>query len=630
MTISLRSPRVLCGPLALIAALLCALAFTPGSALASSLTGPTGTVDIGSAEIGSSTTAHIPLTGSACGTLSVSSSNPDFALDHENFSFVAGSCDFQLTMLFTPAVVGTETGTLTVTDGSGGSVQIQVTGDGASPAFMSLNEVSNDFGSVPVGQNSTATTFTVTNSGGSNLNIGQASLLGADPDQFAVTSDTCSDSAVGPNATCTIGVRFSPTSRGAQVATLELPSNDPDSPVDIALTGSGLAPAALLLDQTSDDFGSWTLGQSSGSDTYAVTNTGDENLNIGQVTLGGANPGQFAITSDTCSNETVAGEGGFCTVAVQYNALARGAQSAELDIPSNDPNTPAVIALSGTGLLPAAVSPDRTSNDFGAVTVGQYSATTFTVTNTGEQRLGIKHVLLGGANADQFAIDSNTCITAGPAVQPAIPGGIRAGGTCTITVQFNPTATGAQTAELDITPAGSATPTVITLSGTGAAASQPAPPAPPTKPVQPTQPTPQPKPVAQVSNLGQPAGAQQLLSSGEKERVYCNQACSLTVTLEVYYRAITRGKHYRGLLNAQTARVQPWMRVNVGHATVKMTAAGYKVVSVKVAAHKQAVKDAGSILLGVYTHNGRTLVRKRWMQVKGPNMNALVQALNQS
>jgi hypothetical protein len=391
------------------------------------------------------------------------------------------------------------------------------------------------------------------------------------------------------------------------------------------------SPAAISVGQSSFDFGSWDIGQST-TTTVTVTNTGGENLNVGQATLGGANAGQFAITADTCSGGTVAG-GDSCTVDVQYSPTVRGAQTAELDIPSNDPNSPEVVSITGTGLLPATVSPDRTSNDFGAVTVGQNSATTFTVTNTGDRPLPIRQVSLGGADGSQFAIVSNTCPVALPLaiIQPATPPGIPAGGTCTISVQFNPTAVGAQTAELDITKSGSGTPTVITLSGTGAAVAQPAPPAPPTKsiqPTQPTQPTPQPKLIAQVSNLGQPAGAQQLLSGGEKERVYCNQACSLNVTLEVYYRAIARGKHYRGLLHAQTARTQPWTRVNVGQATVKMTAAGYEVVSVKVAAHKQVVADAGSILLGVYTHSGNALVSKHWMQVKGPDMNALVQALN--
>ncbi len=622
MNFSLRSPRVLCGPLALIAALVCALAFTPGSALASSLTGPTGTVDIGSADIGNSTTAHIPLTGSACSALSVSSSNPDFALDYENFSFVGGSCDFQLTMLFTPAVVGTETGTLTVTDGSGGSVQIQVTGDGVGPAFMSIDEISNDFGSVPVGQSSTATTFTVTNAGGSNLNIGQASLTAADPDQFAITFDTCSNSAVGPDATCAIGVQFNPTDRGAQVAELDLPSNDPESPADIALSGYGALPAALSLDQFSNDFGSVTVGQNSDIDTFTVSNSGDEDLNIGQVTLGGADADQFTIASDSCSGEAVAGLGATCTIGVQFNPTARGAQTAELDIPSNDPDSPAVISLTGTGALPAAVSPDRSSHDFGSVTVGQNAAAaTFTVTNAGDVALHISRVSLGGANADQFAITSDTCMTARPAIEPAFPGGIRGGGTCTISVQFNPTAVGAQTAELDITQLGSGTPTTIALSGAGAAVSQPAPPTPPTKPVQPT-------PVQQVTSVGQPAGAPQLLSGGEKERVYCSEACTLHVSLQVYYRAIARGKHYRGLLNAQTARMQPWTRVIVGQATVKLTHGGYKVVSVKVTAHKTVVADAGSILLGVYTRNGSQLVGKHWMQVKGSNMNAMVQALN--
>lgn len=114
------------------------------------------------------------------------------------------------------------------------------------------------------------------------LNIDEASLTGANPDQFAIASDSCSNATVAVGDTCTVGVQFNPTTRGAQTAELDLPSNDANSPVDIALSGTGLTPAALSVDQTSNDFGSWTIGQNSYSATFTVTNTGDRPLPSGR------------------------------------------------------------------------------------------------------------------------------------------------------------------------------------------------------------------------------------------------------------------------------------------------------------------------------------------------------------
>jgi hypothetical protein len=525
MNLSLRSPRVACGPLALVTALACALAFAPGRALAS------------------------------------------------------------------PSVV-------------------------ASPTSVS-------FGNAEYGTTQTQT-VTLTNTTSNNLTLGG---LFSDNQNFGI-SGSAECPSLPANGTCQVGVVFMPTNINSESVdpetgdiTLDYYVNGMGSPqaVDISTSGTGLAPAAISVEQPSIAFGSWAVGQTDpATETLTVSNTGGEDLNIGQASLTGANADQFAIVPglDGCSNTAVAASGS-CTIEVQYDHTSRGTQSAELDIPSNDPNTPDTVELSGTGLLPATATPDRTSNDFGSVTVGQSSPqTTFTVTNDGDVSLSVKQVTLAGADADEFAITSDKCTTvAPPASQPATPPGIRGGGTCTVSVQFNPTAAGAQTAELDITPRNPQLPqTVIAISGIGEAV-----PAQSAAPQPPAQPAPQPKPlVERVTNFGRPASAQALLAHGEKVRVYCNQACSLDATLEVYYRAIARGAGHEETLQAGTASMQPWIRVVVGQTRVQLTHAGYETLVVKVAAaHHSVVTDAGSMLLGVYAHHGNTPVAKRWVQIKG-------------
>jgi hypothetical protein len=74
-----------------------------------------------------------------------------------------------------------------------------------------------DFGSVRTGQ-SGSQTFTLTNSGGSASGALAVALSGSSA--FAITSDTCSKTSLGPRKSCTVVVRFAPTSFGTVASAL--------------------------------------------------------------------------------------------------------------------------------------------------------------------------------------------------------------------------------------------------------------------------------------------------------------------------------------------------------------------------------------------------------------------------
>jgi hypothetical protein len=112
-------------------------------------------------------------------------------------------------------------------------------------------------------------------------------------------------------------------------------------------------PAELSLDSTDLDFGLLTTGQSA-THTFTITNTGAGDLSIGQATLTGADLGQFSIAKDTCSNTNLAPTGA-CTLDVRFAPSSTGAASAELDLPSDAASgSPATVALTGTGRVPAS------------------------------------------------------------------------------------------------------------------------------------------------------------------------------------------------------------------------------------------------------------------------------------
>jgi subtilisin family serine protease len=226
---------------------------------------------------------------------------------------------------------------------------------------ISVAPTSHDFGDVTVGKSSTVKTLTVSNTGDGDLEIGQLALTGGD---FLISIDNCSKKTVVAGGNCTVKVTFKPQTEGAKKATLSIPSNDPDTATAmVALSGKGIAVVVPIPDISvtpmSHDFGDVKVNESS-SVTVTISNTGDGDLAIGQLALTG---GDFIISSDNCSNTTVAA-GGNCTVKVTFNPQSEGAKKATLSIPSNDPDTAtAMVALSGDGVAdvvtptPAPASP---------------------------------------------------------------------------------------------------------------------------------------------------------------------------------------------------------------------------------------------------------------------------------
>jgi flagellin FlaB len=113
--------------------------------------------------------------------------------------------------------------------------------------------------------------------------------------------------------------------------------------------GGGATQQTISVNHLTLAFGTVLVGVTSNAQGVTVSNTGTANLSVGTITLGGANANQFAIGSDTASNQTIAA-GASRSVVITFDPTSTGAKSANLSIPSNDPvNNPVTVALSGTG-----------------------------------------------------------------------------------------------------------------------------------------------------------------------------------------------------------------------------------------------------------------------------------------
>jgi hypothetical protein len=121
-----------------------------------------------------------------------------------------------------------------------------------------------------------------------------------------------------------------------------------DSGGDAAYVSIAYGFPAASPSQQSLTFAAQPQSTLSPSQPVTVTNTGAASLRVTGLTFSGADAGDFVVTSDDCRGNTI-DAGNSCVVNVSLAPQAVGPRSAALVIKSNDPLSPASVALSGTG-----------------------------------------------------------------------------------------------------------------------------------------------------------------------------------------------------------------------------------------------------------------------------------------
>src|SRR5215217_5941864 len=109
------------------------------------------------------------------------------------------------------------------------------------PNQLAASPPSLDFGTMTVGATNSKS-LQLTNLGGTgdpSIVVDQTSITGTDALQFADTFDDAANVTLAPGASTTISVSFTPASAGAKSATLQIAHSGGNSPVAVALTGTG-------------------------------------------------------------------------------------------------------------------------------------------------------------------------------------------------------------------------------------------------------------------------------------------------------------------------------------------------------------------------------------------------------
>jgi len=224
------------------------------------------------------------------------------------------------------------------------------------------------FGDVTEGTTATLTT-TVSNSGAAACDVTLTQPANTD---FAAAPPLAF--TVAPASSQVVSVNYTPSAVGPDTGTLAVGSNDPDTPnVDVALSGTGIPVQVDECDITVSpialNFGDVQIGTTS-SLTTTVGNIGAADCTV-TITQTGSTDFTAAPLSFTVLPS------GSQVVSVDYSPATVGADTGNLAVGSNDPDTPNVdVSLSGNGIDQQANNAPTARGDTYATPVGK----TLTVT----------------------------------------------------------------------------------------------------------------------------------------------------------------------------------------------------------------------------------------------------------
>jgi phospholipase C len=193
---------------------------------------------------------------------------------------------------------------------------------------------------------------------------------------------------------------------------------------------------------TSLGFPTQRAGTPSAVQTIKVTNFGTNPLSVSGVTV----TGDYGVTN-SCTYKIQQGKA--CSVKVTFSPTSTGYRPGSLTIADNDPTSPQVVALAGSGTL-VGLSPPLI--DFGIRSVGvKTKAKSAALTNYGATTLQVFSIVASGDYSQ-----TNDCGT-----------NIVAGASCSISVFFKPTVTGRRAGTVKISDSDGTGTQVVTLTGVG-------------------------------------------------------------------------------------------------------------------------------------------------------------------
>ncbi len=357
---------------------------------------------------------------------------------------------------FVPTASGNLGGTITFnTNGFFSQINtVNTTGLGSA---ISLAGAPVNFGNQQVTTTSAAQTVTVKNNGTNSVTMGTITLT--DATDFTISANTCP--ASGANLTggtsCTISVKFNPTTTGTKRGSVVIKNNDPSSPQLIGLNGIGTSGVSLSVSLIT--FSDTPVGNTNGTPTHiVVTNNTGHSITLGNPAVTVSGPFASAGTT-TCTNSLVIAALGTCVINPEYKPTALGFTTGSITLHDNDVTSAQSVTLQGygTGVLFTPYSVVLSE------TVGSQGSSTVTIKNVGNLPVAFTGAEITGGGALDWSVNwGNSPPCGNGANAPLLPGK-----TCSITVYFVPTKAGTRNATYYVYDNSPGSPQKLPLYGTG-------------------------------------------------------------------------------------------------------------------------------------------------------------------
>lgn len=298
----------------------------------------------GSVSVGSQQTASekVSNTGGTSVTISqVAASGTGFSLSGlATPTTLAAGQSATFTVTFAPHATGSANGNVTLTsNGANPTLVIPQSGTGITAGQLTANPSSEDFGSVNVGSQQTASE-TITNTGGSSVSISQVTVSGTG---FSL-SGVAAPMTLTAGQSTTFTVAFTPQSASATGGSVRITSSASNPTLTITLSGTGTSPQAGQLSVTPPTLalGNVVVGQSG-------TASGSLSASGGSVTVTAASTNNSAFTISGLSLPLTIPSGQSAPFTITFSPQTAAAASATLTITSNGLTSPTIETLTGTG-----------------------------------------------------------------------------------------------------------------------------------------------------------------------------------------------------------------------------------------------------------------------------------------
>jgi hypothetical protein len=313
-----------------------------------------------------------------------------------------------------------------------------------SGAILSASPATLSFGSVSTGS-STNLSVTISNLGSGSTTVFSAAVTGSGFTAIGAAAFPISIAA-GQNAA--FQVQFAPQAAGTATGAMSLVSDASNSPLVVALSGSGIQ-SALNATPSTVNFGNVAVGS---RDTQSISLT---NATSAAVTITQASSSGTGVSTSGWSLPVTINAGGSASFSVAFAPASTGSVSGSVSLVSNAPNSPLSIPVGASGTASTSmltVSPSSVS--FANAVIGQVSTQEVTLTNGGNTNVTISNVSASGTD---FAVNG---VAAGTMLTP--------NQSASLDVTFTPTASAIVSGSVTITSNAASDPAAkVALAGTG-------------------------------------------------------------------------------------------------------------------------------------------------------------------